>query len=37
MNFAGKWIKVKNIIQSKVTESQNNMWGMNSLTSIYYP
>jgi hypothetical protein len=37
MNFAGKWIELKNIILSEVTQSQKDMPGMYSLISGYYP
>ena len=31
MNFSGKWIELENIVPSKVTQSQKDMRGMNSL------
>ena len=37
MNFAGKWVKLENIILNEVTETQNGMHGMCSLISAYYP
>jgi hypothetical protein len=37
MNFAGKWIKLENIIPSEATQSQKDMHGMYSLISGYYP
>ena len=33
MNFAGKWMKVDIISLSEVTQTQNDMYGMHSLTS----
>ena len=30
MNFAGKWMELENIIQSEITQSQNDMYGMHS-------
>ena len=35
MSFAGKWMEIENIIQSEVTQTQNEMHGMNSLISEY--
>ena len=35
MNFAGKWMKLENIILSEVTQTQNDMHGMYSLISGY--
>jgi hypothetical protein len=31
INFAGKWIKLENIILSEVTQTQKDMHGMYSL------
>jgi hypothetical protein len=31
MNFAGKWMKLENIILSEVTQSQKDMHGVYSL------
>ena len=31
MSFAGKWMELKNIILSKVTQTQKYMHGMDSL------
>ena len=35
LNFAGKRMKLENIILSVVTQTQKNMYGMYSLTSRY--
>ena len=35
MKFLGKWMELKNIILSKVTQSQKNTHGMQSLISGY--
>ena len=35
MKFLGKWMELKNIILSEVTESQKNIHGMHSLISGY--
>jgi hypothetical protein len=35
MSFAGKWMELENIIQSEVTQTQNDMHGMYSLISGY--
>ena len=37
MKFTGKWMKLKNIILSEVTQTQKNTHGMHSLISVYYP
>jgi len=37
MKFIGKWMELKNIILSGVTQPQNNMHGMHSLIRGYYP
>ena len=37
MKFLGKWMELKNIILSEVTQSQKNTHGMQSLISGYYP
>ena len=34
MKFAGKWNELENIL-SKVTQTQKEMHGMNSLISVY--
>jgi hypothetical protein len=34
MNFAGKWMELENIIPSKVTQTQKDMYGMYSLRNI---
>jgi hypothetical protein len=34
-NFAGKWVKLENIILSKVTQTQKNTYDMYSLVSGY--
>jgi hypothetical protein len=34
MNFAGKWIKLENNIESEVTETQKYTHGMYSLISV---
>jgi hypothetical protein len=36
IKLAGKWMKLENIILSKVTQSQKNTHGMYSLISGYY-
>jgi hypothetical protein len=36
-HFAGKWMKLENIILSEVTQSQKDLHGMYSLISGYYP
>jgi hypothetical protein len=35
MNFAGKWMKLENIILSEVIETQKAMNGMHSLINEY--
>jgi hypothetical protein len=35
MSFAGKWMELKNIILSEVTQIQKDMHGMYSLISGY--
>ena len=35
MNFAGKWMELKNIILSEVTQTQKDMHGVYSLISRY--
>ena len=35
MNFAGKWMQLENIILSKVTQTQRDIYGMYSLISGY--
>jgi hypothetical protein len=35
LSFAGKWMELENIIQSEVTQTQNDMHGMYSLISGY--
>jgi hypothetical protein len=35
MKFIGKWMKLKNIIVSEVTQSQKNTHDMNSVISGY--
>ena len=35
MKFLGKWMDLKNIILSEVTQSQKNTHGMHSLISGY--
>jgi hypothetical protein len=35
LRFAGKWMKLENIILSKVTQTQKDMCGMYSLISGY--
>jgi glucosamine 6-phosphate synthetase-like amidotransferase/phosphosugar isomerase protein len=35
MKFVGKWMKLRNIIVSEVTQSQKNIHGMYSLISQY--
>ena len=35
MKFAGKWMKLENIILSEATQSQKNTRGMHSLISGY--
>jgi hypothetical protein len=35
MNFAGKWLKLKNIFLSEVTQTKKDMCGMYSLISGY--
>jgi hypothetical protein len=35
MKFLGKWMELKNIILSKVTQSQKNKHGIHSLISGY--
>jgi hypothetical protein len=35
MSFAGKWMELENIIQSEVTPTQKDMYGMYSLKSGY--
>ena len=35
MNFSGKWVKLENIILSKVTQTQKDMHGLYSLISGY--
>ena len=35
VNFAKKWIKLKDIIQSEITQSQKDMHSMYSLISGY--
>jgi hypothetical protein len=35
INFLGKWLELENIIQSKVTQTQNDMHGMYLLISGY--
>jgi hypothetical protein len=37
MNFAGKWMRLENIILSEVTQTQNKMHNMYSLISGDYP
>ena len=37
MSFAGKWMKLGNIILSEVTQTQKHMHVMYSLISRYYP
>jgi hypothetical protein len=37
MNFLGKWVDLKGITLSEVTQSQNNLHDMHSLISGYYP
>ena len=36
MNFAGKWIKLENIL-SEITQSPKDIHGMYSFISGYYP
>ena len=36
LSFAGKWMKLENIILSEVTQTQKDMPGMDSLISGYY-
>ena len=31
MNFANKWMELKNIILSEITQTQKDTYGMNSL------
>ena len=35
MNFAGKWMELKKIILSEVTQTKKDMHGMYSLISRY--
>jgi len=35
MKFAGKWVELKIIILSEITQSQKNTHGMHSLISGY--
>jgi hypothetical protein len=35
MNFAGKWMELKNIILSEVTQTQKDLHGEYSLRSEY--
>jgi hypothetical protein len=35
LSFAGKWMKLENIILSEVTQTQKDMHGMYSLISGY--
>ena len=35
MKFAGKWMKLENIILSEVTQTQKDMHGMYSIISGY--
>jgi hypothetical protein len=35
MKCLGKWMELENIILSEVTQSQENICGMDSLISIY--
>jgi hypothetical protein len=37
MKFLGKWMKLENIILSKVTQLENNIHGIHSLISGYSP
>jgi hypothetical protein len=37
MNFVGKWIDLENIIMSEVTQSQEDVHGIYSLISRYWP
>jgi hypothetical protein len=37
MKFLGKWMYLKDIILSEVTQSQKNSYDMHSLISGYYP
>ena len=37
MKFLGKWMDLKGIILSEVTQSQRNSHNMYSLISAYYP
>jgi hypothetical protein len=37
MNFASKWMELKNIILCEITQTQKDMHGMYSLISEYYP
>jgi hypothetical protein len=36
MKFTGKWMELEDIILSKVTQSQKNKHGINTLTIRYY-
>ena len=35
MSFAGKWMELENIILSKVTQTQKDILGMNSVIGGY--
>jgi hypothetical protein len=35
MNFAGKWLKLKNIILTEVTQTPKDVHGMYSMTTGY--
>ena len=37
MKFLGKWMKLENIIQSDVTQTQKNTHGMHSVINGYNP
>jgi hypothetical protein len=37
MSFESKWVELENIILSKVTHSQKDIYDMYSLISEYYP
>ena len=36
MNFAGKWMKLENIILTEVTQTQENILSIYSCTSGYF-
>ena len=35
LSFVGKWVELENIILSEVIQTQKDMNGMYSLTSVY--